>query len=94
MKLSERDEVLIQRCVDGELSSEDTASLLRRLDALEQAGSIWRADFWKTGRCGGSWQTAERWFRSPAVTSVVLLTRPTAFTGPPRQQTKLMDFGS
>ena len=44
MKLSERDEVLIQRCVDGELSSEDTASLLRRLDALEHG--------WKHLACG------------------------------------------
>ncbi|MEI7702337.1 MAG: hypothetical protein WCK86_21275 [Planctomycetia bacterium] len=44
MKLSERDEVLIQRCVDGELSSEDTVSLLRRLDALEHG--------WKHLACG------------------------------------------
>jgi phosphatidylserine/phosphatidylglycerophosphate/cardiolipin synthase-like enzyme len=44
MKLTERDEILIQRCVDGEMSAEETASLLRRLDALEHG--------WKHLACG------------------------------------------
>jgi len=44
MKLSERDEILIQRCVDGEMSSDDTASLLRRLETLDHG--------WKHLACG------------------------------------------
>lgn len=44
MTLSEKDELLIQRCVDGELSSADTRSLLLRLDSLDSG--------WKTLACG------------------------------------------
>jgi hypothetical protein len=44
MKLSEKDELLIQRCVDGELSPADTRNLLRRLDNIDSG--------WKTLACG------------------------------------------
>lgn len=44
MKLSEKDELLIQRCVDGELSAADTRSLLLRLDNIDSG--------WKTLACG------------------------------------------
>lgn len=41
--LTERDEILIQRCVDGELRSNDRQELLARLDSLP--------DGWKTLAC-------------------------------------------
>lgn len=44
MLISERDELLIQRCVDDELSSSETQALLKRLDQLDEG--------WKTLACG------------------------------------------
>ncbi len=44
MLISERDELLIQRCVDDELSSSETQALLKRLDQLDGG--------WKTLACG------------------------------------------
>lgn len=44
MLISERDELLIQRCVDDELSSLETQTLLKRLDQLDGG--------WKTLACG------------------------------------------
>ncbi len=44
MKLSEKQELLIQRCVDGELSPAETRSLLLGLDAIEGG--------WKSLACG------------------------------------------
>ena len=44
MLMRENDELKIQKCVDHELSSQETSELLRRLDTL--------ADGWKTLACG------------------------------------------
>lgn len=44
MLINERDERLIQKCVDEELSGDETRKLLQRLDALEGG--------WKTLACG------------------------------------------
>ncbi len=44
MKLTTADELLIQRCVDDELSPAETASLLRRLESLDSG--------WKSLACG------------------------------------------
>lgn len=44
MLMRESDELRIQKCVDNELSSQETSELLRRLDSL--------TDGWKTLACG------------------------------------------
>ena len=44
MLMRESDELKIQKCVDNELSSQETSELLRRLDSL--------TDGWKTLACG------------------------------------------
>lgn len=44
MLINERDERLIQKCVDEELSSEETRALLKRLDSLDNG--------WKFLACG------------------------------------------
>jgi hypothetical protein len=44
MKITSSDELMLQRCLDNELSGEDTHRLLQRLDVLQ--------DGWKTLACG------------------------------------------
>lgn len=71
MLIRESDELTIQKCVDNELSTQETSQLLRRLDSL--------TDGWKTLACG---LLEDRRIRSALPSSKPAAAQPTAFVSP------------
>ena len=81
MLMRESDELRIQKCVDNELSSQETSQLLRRLDSL--------TDGWKTLACGlledrriRSALPASKLVTSSPVISQPVISQPVKFPSP------------